>query len=450
MERTPSHKGIRTVFKKAGPEDSPELSQHLEKQDLGNGASIELFLGSFCTITGDRLGESTSLPEIEPSQAWRFCMSLNRSNGIAASGGRNNTLAQYAGRLVNKRLAVDEIKVLVRSKNATFAEPLQESELKATVEKSIEKWVGKNGDADPDSWRESCKSFSQLSAELPKFLIDGLYPKGCLTAISAHSFNCKSWFAMQSAWALSQGEPLWCFAVSEPVPIFYHVPEMHEAQVRHYADIIGVRNTDNFLVRPMEQGAWPLDDPRMLKSSEGRAVFLDTQGFFNPGDDGNDYQQALKFGRLVFNLLNAGCLGVVALFHLAKNNAKEAEWTLQNSIIGSTGYGAMMRSCLRITNLNPDLNDHNVKLYVQGMKNPGLKPFQLEGPMPLKLKVPPGDSPYLKSLLSGNSAYEDARALFAQKLPQRKIAAQLGLSLGTVNKLARKWKEEKEPESPGY
>ena len=53
------------------------------------------------------------------------------------------------------------------------------------------------------------------------------------------------------------------------------------------------------------------------------------------------------------------------------------EESLETSILGSAGRGGILRSCLRMKNLNPDLNDGNPWVYVQGFKNPGLKPFQL-------------------------------------------------------------------------
>jgi hypothetical protein len=308
------------------------------------------------------------------------------------------------------------------------------------------------GTSAPEAFRESCKSFGQLTTELPKYLIDGLMPANCLTAITGHSFNGKSWCALQAAWALAEGSPLFgYFPIGQPVPVLYNVPEMHEAQVRQYAGILGVRDTESLLFRTMEDGAWQLDDPRMLKAAEGRVVFLDTLSFFNPAEDGNSYAAAMKqFGVLIFNLLNVGALGVTILGHLAKpmqnktGRAVEQPWTLENSIIGSAGYGALLRSLLRVKNLNEDLNDHAVHLYVQGMKNPGLKPFQLQGPAPLKMLVEPGKSPYLSQLLSGDANYAAASVLFEKKVVQRQVAEQLKISLGTVNKLHKQWKKEKE------
>jgi len=446
MERSPSGKGIRLFLKRNGPADG--LSQHLEKQPLGNGCSVEVFLGGFCTVTGNQFGSGTGFAEASPTEVWRYCQSLNRSAAQVDEPGRNNVLAKYAGQLAKKYLSVEEAKLLIHAKNKEFAQPLDESELESTIFKSLSKWA-KTSDEDPDAWRDECLSFDQLTSELPRHLLEGLVPEKVLTAISAHSFNGKTWSALQIAHAISEARPLWGFKGPEKeVPVIYHVPEMNEAMVKDYMRQLKIRDSENFLVRPMEKGLWPLNSPKMLKSSEGRLVVLDTQGFFNQSDDGNDYQQALKFAEAVFNLLNTGALGVIALFHLAKNIS--TEWTLQNSIIGSTGYGGILRSCLRMQNLNSDLNDKSMWLYVQGMKNPGLKPFQLQGPPPLELKIRPGDSPYLKDIVPGQKKsakrekFDKASALFEQGLSQRKVSDQLELSLGKVNTLHQQWKAEKE------
>jgi hypothetical protein len=337
-------------------------------------------------------------------------------------------------------------------------ERLAESEIAKAValNPNPKKLSGYTGDG--SDWREGCKSKSQLSNTLPKFLLGGLIPEKCLTFITGPSYHCKTWLAVQSGNAVITGTDLWCFdGPGESVPVIYHVPEMNEALVRQRMDQVGIEDSELFLVRPMELGIWALDDPRMLKSSEGRLVYLDTQGFFNPADDAGDYKQALKFGQLVFNLLTNGARGVVALAHPPKyatqHLQKEPPWTLENSVLGSAGYGGILRSCLRVRNLNLDLNDPNVWVYVQGLKNPGLKPFQLQG-LPLKMKVPPGESPYLHALLGGIEGQEDPRYLracemFTQKLSQRKVQEALKpISIGLVNKWHKKWKAERETSDP--
>jgi hypothetical protein len=306
--------------------------------------------------------------------------------------------------------------------------------------------------SDGSDWREHVKSKAQLTNEQPKFLVEGLIPEKALTFVVAPSYNCKTWFCLQAAQAISTASRLWRFGgPNEPLPVVYHVPEMHEALVRQYMDKLGIEDSEMFLVRTMEQGVWPLDDRRMLRSSEGRAVFLDTTGYFNPAEDSSDYKQSLKFAVLVYQLLNAGCRAVIGLYHPPKYSKDETAWTLENSILGSAGYGGILRSCLRMKNLNADLNDANVQVYVQGLKNPGLKPFQLGG-VPLRLTVAPGESPYLKDLTHQDPVWLRACSLFNRgdgvNSAERTLKKEFGgkaPSHGKVCTWHRKWEEEQEP-----
>lgn len=277
-----------------------------------------------------------------------------------------------------------------------------------TIDKALEGLKPKAAEIDPDAWREGYKSKAQLTTEQPQFLIDKLIPEGALTFITAGSYNCKTWLAMAAMKAISTGEPLWCFnGPQKPIPVRYHVPEMGEALVRQRMDALGIEDSEMFLVRTMEAGIWTLNDPRMLRSAKGCTMVYDTTGYFNPGDDSASYKQSIDFALLVYSLLNEGARAVIGICHppkysrLPNGKSGEAVWTLENSILGSAGYGGILRSCLRMANLNPDLNDSNVWVYAQGLKNPGLKPFQLQGPLPLQMKVPPGESPYLADLLKG-------------------------------------------------
>lgn len=320
---------------------------------------------------------------------------------------------------------------------------------KRTIEKALEGLKPKAQELDPDSWRAGCKSKGQLTTELPRFLLGGLIPEKALTFITAPSYHCKTWFALQCAHAISVGRWLWGFdGPPEPVPILYNVPEMNEALVRQYMDVLGIEDSDKFLVRTMEAGIWPLDSPIMERASEGRVVFNDTMGYFNPADDTNEYRQSLLFGTLVYKLLNKGARAVVGLSHITKTAAKnESAWTLEDSVHGSVGYGGILRSCLRMVNLNPDLNDPKAWLYVQGMKNPGLKPFQLEGPMPLKMKVPPGESPYLSELLKKGNGDLQVRVWERYQLVKsyRKVAEEFGKSKSYIENLVKAQERERAP-----
>jgi hypothetical protein len=303
------------------------------------------------------------------------------------------------------------------------------------------------------SWRAHVRSKGELTTKPPRFLISQLFQEKALSAIVAPAFNCKTWFALQAAKAISTGSPLWGFeGPSEPVPVIYHVPEMYEALFRQYMDKVGAEDSEMFLVRTMEQGVWELNDPRMMESSKGRVLFLDTMGYFNPADETSDYTQSLRFAKLVYGLLNAGCRGVIGLYHPPKysSKAKKPVWTLEDSILGSAGYGGILRSCMRMKNLNPDLNDANPHVYVEGLKNPGLKPFQLHR-IPLEMKVPPGKSQYLADLQKSRAdeRYEQACALFERGLSLRQVQAEMRPkppSTSTLQKWRQKWRPQESNE----
>lgn len=301
------------------------------------------------------------------------------------------------------------------------------------------------GVTDGSDWREHCLLAEQLSTVPPKFLLGGLVPEKALTLIVASAYHGKTWFALQSCLAMARGVGVWGFdAPEKPVKIIYHVPEMNEGLVAAYARKLGYADVD-VLFRPMERGLWPLDNPRMLQSAKDRLVVLDTVGYFNPADDTNAYNQSLKFANLIYNLMNEGALGVVGLYHVPKYARDEKGWTLETSVLGSAGYGGILRSCLRLKNLNPDLNDPNIHVYVQGLKNPGLKPFQLEG-VPLRLKVAPGDSPYLSQLEvqaePPDPNYYKATQLFCLNKSLRDVEKELGVGKSTAQRWRKRWEQE--------
>lgn len=304
------------------------------------------------------------------------------------------------------------------------------------------------GVTDGSDWREFVQTFGQLSSELPRFLVDGLIPEKAFTMVVASAFNGKTFFALQCALAIARGEPIWGFdGPSEPRPVIYHVPEMNANSVRRYAALLGYTDNDQVFFRTMESEKWEINSARMLCSANNAVVVLDTVGYFNPAKDTHAYEQSIEFATLIYNLLNQGALGVIGLYHVPKSN-KDTGWTLENSVLGSTGYGGILRSCLRLKNLNVDLNDDDIHLYVQGMKNPGLKPFQLEG-VPLQMRVPPGESPYLNQIaVSGkeNKKYTQACQLFREnpEMKHSEIAKLVQVSPTTISHYFKKYKGQEE------
>jgi hypothetical protein len=111
--------------------------------------------------------------------------------------------------------------------------------------------------------------------------------------------------------------------------------------------------------------------------------------------------------------------------------------TLENQILGSAGYGGVLRSCLGMRNLHDDSNK-GLWVYVQGVKNPGLVgPFQIEG-VPLKLIKKPGESLYLSELLrDDNGRKEQAKALLREGKGRNEICKSLKMSPNTLSEIKK-------------
>jgi AAA domain-containing protein len=295
-------------------------------------------------------------------------------------------------------------------------------------------------------WRKDVKTYFELSQEKPVMLIEHLLPEKALTIMAAPSYTGKTHFAIEMGLALAtESNFLDHFkGPAKPVPVSYHVPELHESLFHDFTDRLnGAARLkdcpDNFLIRTLEHDLWQLDSAQMIDSSRGRYVFLDTVGYFNDADDSASYTQAIEFAKKINNLIREGCLGVCALYHppkYAKNKKDTGNiMTLENQILGSAGYGGVLRSCLGLRNLHEDSNK-GLWVYVQGLKNPGLQgPFQVEG-VPLKLVKKPGESLYLSELLrDGGSKREQICGMLADGKGVREICAALKVSSKTVSKV---------------
>lgn len=305
------------------------------------------------------------------------------------------------------------------------------------------------GDVASIDWRKDTSTIDELPEEKPAMHVEHLIPEKALTVMAAPSFTGKTHLAIEVGLTLATGTKfLDHFAgPKEPVPVIYHVPELHASLFKDFMRRLGASERlkgreEMFLVRTLERDVWPLDSPQMIDSSRDRYVFLDTFGYFNDGDDSASYTQAIDFAKNVNNLIREGCLGVCGLYHPPKYSKNKKEtgnvMTLENQILGSAGYGGVLRSCLGMRNLHEDSNK-GLWVYVQGLKNPGLGgPFQIEG-VPLKLLKKPGESPYLSELLkNGSTRREEALAMVREGKSRDEICKTLKLS----PKVLTKWKQE--------
>jgi AAA domain len=298
-------------------------------------------------------------------------------------------------------------------------------------------------------WRASTSTLVELPEDKPVMLIEHLIPEKALTVMAAPSYTGKTHIAIEMGLAMATGTDFLEHFEGpvDPVPVIYHVPELHASLFKSFMQRLGAEERlegclENFLIRTLERDVWQLDSPQMIESSRGRFVFLDTFGYFNDGDDSASYTQAISFAQKINNLIRQGCLGVCGLYHPPKYSKNKKDtgnlMTLENQILGSAGYGGVLRSCLGMRNLHEDSNK-GLWVYVQGLKNPGLAgPFQIEG-VPLQLVKKPGESLYLSELLkSGGNKREQAMAMMKEGKTREEIRKALGVSPRELTK----WKQE--------
>jgi hypothetical protein len=303
-------------------------------------------------------------------------------------------------------------------------------------------------ESDGTDWRTQFKTRNQLNRNKPEYLVEYLLPSSAFTIITAPSYNAKTWFAMQMGWAIANGSKFVNYFGTKKAPVRYHVPEMNEAFVRERMDKLRIKDTEDFMVRAMEGGPpLILDEPWMVESSRGAVVFLDTMGYFNEAEDASSYTQAIKFSRQVHGLIQAGALAVIGLYHppkMTSSGANGGTMSLENMVLGSAGYGGMLRSCIAIKNLNPDLNSGDVWLYVQGLKNPGLSPFQLDS-IPLRMRARPGKSEPLDELLKRSKKIDSRMAeafhLFASGANRNDVCKTLKISATKEYEWRGQWKQ---------
>jgi hypothetical protein len=256
MERTPSRRGLRLFLKRDGSWQG--LPQHSEKQQLGSGASVEVFLGGFCTVTGDRIGENTAIPPDDPRKVWHRHVK-GRHNETSGTGGRSNELIRYVGKLANKGLTSYEIKHLVRAKNAEFTPPLTEAELRNTLFKSIERYTLPDAsDEHPPLVVCSAPEFlSRKFREKEVFLNLAATGEPAITGpflAQLHAFRGvgKSNFAFGFCAAIARGDGFLVFEAPAPKRVLYVEGEMDGADLQQRVrNLVG--DCSNFNIVSLEQ-----------------------------------------------------------------------------------------------------------------------------------------------------------------------------------------------------
>lgn len=307
--------------------------------------------------------------------------------------------------------------------------------------------IDKYGVEREGSSRKEDYTFSTLPDHEEEDVLEHLLAKEALTMMPAPSYTGKTHAALSMGLSLVTGEAwLGKFRVPEKVPVRYFVPELSAGRFKKFMQRIAPSEVwkqyeDRFKVRPLDCDLLLLDSEEMIEKCRGCYVFLDTLGYFMGLDDNSSYAAAIEFAKKINHLIKEGCLGVCGLYHPPKYSKLKKETgnilTLENQILGSAGFGGLLRSCIALRNLNKDSNE-GLWCYVQGLKNPGLgKPFQIKG-FPMEYL---GESPYLSELLKTGSKKELAKQMIEEGKTNKEIQTCLKMSPNSLSELRKELKE---------
>lgn len=289
------------------------------------------------------------------------------------------------------------------------------------------------------AWRSTFKSYAQLDAGNPDFLIDNFLPEG-ITFVGGLPGAGKTWFALSIAKALvTGGRFLGHYDVPTTVPVIYLIPEVGERAFRWRLEKMRLTTAgDSFICRTLKDGAYKLDEPNLIAAVREMkpAVILDTAIRFSSAENENSATDNQQFTNGMHSLLREGAKAVIGIHHAIKSSGSDKP-TLENSLRGSGDLGAVCDAVWALQCKEPQQLDVRVSC---------VKARDFETPYPFRIMGRPfinekGDFALIDESRSGETEKEDF-GRFVEQNPHatyRQIKDVLGMSISKVKERAEGW-----------
>ena len=202
---------------------------------------------------------------------------------------------------------------------------------------------------EPVDWRTHYHTFEETADAPPvTFIIDNFMTHECVTALASLPGHRKSLLAINIAYAVLSGEPLFgYFKVSHPTGrVIYLCPEMGLSSFAARVKDVGLLPYvgKSFFYRTANMNTLALSElqPEEL---DGALVIIDTAIRFLKGKE-NESADLKVFSAEVMGLIGPGrAAAVLLLHHSGKGNNDAGELTLENSLRGSGEMGAFVAQC---------------------------------------------------------------------------------------------------------
>jgi hypothetical protein len=329
---------------------------------------------------------------------------------------RNDTLIRILGKHRAACADDDAIEYLAHHYNDTRVNPpLDEDELARIIhnaqrwpigEPEVEITIGGRTAAQPEQppepvdWRTRYLTFEQVRDAKPtSFLIEGFLALDSITCLAAPVAQRKSLIALNVAWSLCTGEPLFDYfkVVKQPERVVYLCPEMGLSSFSTRLKQIGLLE---YVGRTLF--CQTMDD-HSVKLSEldgelpGAVVIIDTLTRFVEGDQ-NSSEDMARFAQEVFRLKRLGA--TVLLLHHSIKGANGGPLSLDSAMRGSSELAAFVTSCWATRLKDPDAPYNSSSLLVNvKQRDFESKPFEVTSDATCRLHIlgEPGQISEIKS-----------------------------------------------------
>lgn len=277
---------------------------------------------------------------------------------------RNVALTSIAGKWRNDGMTRECLEVALLQHNEDYCVPPLDDEEVRRIAASVSRYDvpepagevfigGQKQEKTITDWRARYLTFEQLRAAPPtSFLIDGFLPLDSITAIAAPVGQRKSLVALNVAWSLCTGEPLFdYFQVSkQPERVVYLCPEMGLSSFSTRVKQIGLLDYvgKTLFCQTMDDVSVKLSE--LNGELPGAVVIIDTLTRFVEGDQ-NSAEDMSRFAQEIFRLKRLGAT-VLLLHHSIKGAGNGL--TLDSAMRGSTELAAFVTSCWATKLLDPD------------------------------------------------------------------------------------------------
>lgn len=198
-------------------------------------------------------------------------------------------------------------------------------------------------------WREHYHTHSETENAPPvTFIIDGFLTKEAVTALASLPGHRKSLIALNVAYSICSGEPLFDYfkVANAPARVVYLCPEMGLSSFAERVKDIGLLKYvgTTFFYRTANMDILALDK-LCNEELDGSLVIIDTAIRYLKGKE-NDSADMQIFAKEVMRLIGPGKAdAVLLLHHSGKGNSDTNELTLENALRGSGELGAFIAQC---------------------------------------------------------------------------------------------------------